>query len=275
MFEAFVLACTTEVFPNQEWWCEEEKAHNVFPNTCVFKGYMRDNFNCSYEWNDIGYATLYTDCQVDENNPIKIWLRDMKVTVLVVGIYNYDMYYMPFEETLYRNFSTTLDTYLPIIFDKMKVSNFCNKCGIAVAVSGGGCRTALLGMKVMKHIHTIAKTLHVAAGCSGGAWGITMYYLYRYDTRAFVDVLIDNNKQLKKSKPNTYILNVSKILEAGPFMETAAYMIPIIKHFKYEWENIIYTLIFGKIKSPSWRIFPDNILVVFQETWQKFLRTAI
>ena len=148
----------------------------------------------------------------------------------------------------------------------MKVKDICNskKAGVAIAVAGGGCRTALLGMKVMKFMNFI-KNAHVVAGCSGGAWGIAMYYLYRYDTRKFVDILIENTTKIRTRKANMYILTISKMLEAGPLMNTAAYMIPIIKHYHFDWECIIKLLIFGE-HNPTWNIFPSNVVVLFPTT---------
>jgi len=260
---ANVILFTTESFAFQEWWMEDRKKHFIYPNCSLFQGKCKQHLKFTKQWKGNAYVNVYKDCVIDKNNSLKSWLTDeIVINLFIVGIHTGYMNFIPFDKNTYRAYDQKIDEYLTEILSEIKIHNFAVTESFGVCFAGGGSRTALLAMKSMCIVNKIRRP-DVIAGCSGGGWGITMFYFYRMYPKKFVDILIENATLMMKNKHNKFVLNASRILEAGPVFETFIYILPILGDFRYGWKEIVNKLVFGNSAIPHWNIFPSNVRLVF------------
>lgn len=265
-----IIVFTSDTFVNNEWWEKSKKRHSYYPNSSIFKGKISDNLHSIKAWNGIAYANIYRNCELHEENPFRKWYNNGKlIDVIVICIhYTSSMPNIPTNQRdaqYYKNYEERIRKYIPIIFDKINLNEYiARKSSLSVCISGGACKTALLGMYALSELYKRKTNINVVVGTSGGAWGIFMYFKYRSTTKDtnFTDILLANCNQLKK-----YIDMLSsqtlRNIENANELSILTTIIPTLAQIDTRWEKLVQIIINGDNQERlDWKIFPSNLRVL-------------
>lgn len=266
LHNSLVIVFTNEVFPNNEWWEKGKKRHKYYPNSSIFKNDILDNIESSFSWDDIAYANVYHNCEIHPRNPFETWYNDGVVDLIVIGIkHPNNIASIPVSSTDqsgYLYYEKRIIHYLPLILDKLKIKQRITKNNaLSICISGGACKTALLGMYALYYTSKITSP-NVIAATSGGAWGVIMYYKYKNYKESFATILLENCKKLNQIADLLTIQAIRNIENAGEF-SVLINIIPLLAKIDITWETVVKIIIDGNTHHDSNRkIFPSNLRVM-------------
>ena len=139
---------------------------------------------------------------------------------------------------------------------------------IAVAISGGGARTAILGFEFLHLLRSQNTDPAVLAGNSGGAWGIALFKMHNSSVDILALMCDHLDEMMHINIVQSIILTLIRLSHGTPeTAETFAYILPLLQHIVFDWRKMVRGLLFGSDDPPSWETMESqNSTVAFPLT---------
>lgn len=251
----FVLA--TERFNIREWWADENRRNDLFPEPALFSGKIGDHRERTTETSQ-GFCYVYTRCVVRrESCAISGWMPDdFSVDVVVMVVLAEYLNSLPFNK--FRKWGLFEDTSCRSIngfFDALHLQEMTKGRPFGVAISGGGARTAILGAAFMRMLDDRRLVPLQVAATSGGAWGVILHALGH---RAIHPVMVNNMLRIHRTpRVEGLLLAAIRAWQNSENTETMRYMLTTLMVVDYDWERLVRLLLFpDDAHPPTWdRVF--------------------
>lgn len=257
-----VIVLTSERFAESDWWAET-RAEKMVSEACLFDGAPR------VEWTrgtGTERAEYFIDCKLCKKvSTIPDWIQDCYVDVLLVTVSGANLNTLVFNKRdQWDSYEKVADGFSQTLLRDPRVRRVTRQRRVALAVSGGGARSAILGCAFMRALKTMRITPSVISGCSGGAWAIIMHFARCDDN--IVDTFHRNvSDAVSMSEDRREQIGILRAMHSPETLETLMFVLPLLKKMQYEWQNISRRLLWGSTQPNEWRIFGSR-RVVFSTT---------
>lgn len=261
----FVIAANQRCITNwwEEWWSGEKKKDVMMPEATLFNG--KCCVSMAKRMRE-GRMFVFEECLVLNNGTIHPLVCQGLVDLVVLDFAAAGLNSLPFNKDIrWRSWLQRVCQRIRWILKRLALEKSRT---IAVAISGGGARTALLGFEFLQILKERHITPAVLAGNSGGAWAIALFAMHDSNT----DVLALMRQRLGQlmhiDTLQSFFLMLIRVSIRNPeTAETLAYILPLLRKMYFDWRKVITHLLFGSEEPPDWSLMQkQSFLTVFPVT---------
>lgn len=244
----------------KEWWGAEKKNDVMMPEATLFDGKCQTSFTKRMRE---GQMLIFEGCLANNNGSLHPFVNRGIVDLVVFDFAANGLNSLPFnKEMRWRNWLHKIRRRIRWIFERLSVDK---SRPIAVAISGGGARTALMGFEFLQILKEQHITPVVLAGNSGGAWAITLFAIHdkNSDVLALMQSRLDELMHI--DNPQSVLLMIIRNTFHNPeTAETLVYLLPLLQQICFDWRKLVSHLLFGSKPHPNWSVLQNqSFMTVF------------